>query len=138
MHFLYHLSKYHCVPSSTFWHMTRYVSEKAEIYLIGWLFGFFDMLTLFGLFNVEHNFFLSNHRVSNKYFYLIVICLHTVIWFHIFQSNNNNFHIIILFQVFQMIIWGQWLECLPMAQETWVQSQVESYQRLKKWYLMLL
>ena len=25
-----------------------------------------------------------------------------------------------------------WLECLPMAQETWVQSQVESYQRLKK------
>ena len=24
----------------------------------------------------------------------------------------------------------------PMARETWVQSQVESYQRLKKWYLM--
>ena len=24
-----------------------------------------------------------------------------------------------------------------MARETWVQSQVESYQRLKKWYLML-
>ena len=30
-----------------------------------------------------------------------------------------------------------WLECSPMARETWVQSQVESYQRLKKWYLML-
>ena len=28
------------------------------------------------------------------------------------------------------------LECSPMAWETWVQSQVESYQRLKKWYLM--
>ena len=27
--------------------------------------------------------------------------------------------------------------CLPMAQETRVQSQVESYQRLKKWYLIL-
>ena len=27
--------------------------------------------------------------------------------------------------------------CLPMVQETWVQSQVESYERLKKWYLML-
>ena len=27
-------------------------------------------------------------------------------------------------------------ECSPMARETWVQSQVESYQRLKKWYLM--
>ena len=25
---------------------------------------------------------------------------------------------------------------LPMAWETWVQSQVESYQRLKKWYLI--
>ena len=25
----------------------------------------------------------------------------------------------------------------PITRETWVQSQVESYQRLKKWYLML-
>ena len=25
-----------------------------------------------------------------------------------------------------------WVECLPMVQETRVQSQVESYQRLKK------
>ena len=30
-----------------------------------------------------------------------------------------------------------WLECSPMVWETRVQSQVESYQRLKKWYLML-
>ena len=28
------------------------------------------------------------------------------------------------------------LGCLPMARKTWVQSQVESYQRLKKWCLM--
>ena len=28
-------------------------------------------------------------------------------------------------------------ECSPMARETRVQSQVESYQRLKKWYLMI-
>ena len=28
------------------------------------------------------------------------------------------------------------LECSPIPRETWVQSQVESYQRLKKWYLM--
>ena len=28
------------------------------------------------------------------------------------------------------------VECSPMARETGVQSQVESYQRLKKWYLM--
>ena len=28
------------------------------------------------------------------------------------------------------------LECSPMAQETGVQSQIKSYQRLKKWYLI--
>ena len=31
---------------------------------------------------------------------------------------------------------AQRLECSPMARETWVQSQVESYQRLKKWNLI--
>ena len=30
----------------------------------------------------------------------------------------------------------QWVECLLMVWETRVQSQVESYQRLEKWYLM--
>ena len=31
---------------------------------------------------------------------------------------------------------AQWVECSPMVRERGVQSQVESYQRLKKWYLM--
>ena len=35
-----------------------------------------------------------------------------------------------------LLYFGQRLECSPIARETWVQSQVESYQRLKKWYLM--
>ena len=30
------------------------------------------------------------------------------------------------------------IECSPMTREAGVQSQVESYQRLKKWYLMVL
>ena len=30
----------------------------------------------------------------------------------------------------------KWVECSPMVREMWVQSQVESYQRLKKWYLI--
>ena len=37
--------------------------------------------------------------------------------------------------------WGSkifWVECSPMVQETWVQSQVTSYQRLLKWYLIPL
>ena len=29
-----------------------------------------------------------------------------------------------------------WVECLPIVWETEVQSQVKSYQRLKKWYLI--
>ena len=28
------------------------------------------------------------------------------------------------------------VECSPLVQETWVHSQVESYQNSKKWYLM--
>ena len=31
---------------------------------------------------------------------------------------------------------SKWLGCSPMVLETEVQSQVESYQRLNKWYLM--
>ena len=29
-----------------------------------------------------------------------------------------------------------YIECSPVVRETGFQSQVESYQRLKKWYLM--
>ena len=29
-----------------------------------------------------------------------------------------------------------WVECSAMVRETWVQSQVASYQRLEKWYLI--
>ena len=31
---------------------------------------------------------------------------------------------------------AKWLEYLPMTQETGIQTQIDSYQRLKKWYLM--
>ena len=43
--------------------------------------------------------------------------------------------------VYKVEVWtgslAKWVECLPMVWETWVQSQVESYQRLLKWYLIL-
>ena len=32
--------------------------------------------------------------------------------------------------------WFRWVECSPTARETRVQSQIESYQILKKWYSM--
>ena len=44
---------------------------------------------------------------------------------HHFQSNT-----LVLFGLAKSV------ECSPMARETWVQFQVKSYQRLKKWYLM--
>ena len=68
------------------------------------------------------------------------------------NSTNNN---VVLFFVsdfkivchknYQSLIRMLWIkkdkyfasvECSLMARETWIQSQVESYQRLKKWYLV--
>ena len=43
---------------------------------------------------------------------------------------NNFIDILVL-----CFLYLTWLECLPMARETWVQSQVASYQRLKKMVL---
>ena len=46
-----------------------------------------------------------NQFFSHKYSYLIVICVHTVIWFQVFLFNANNLRTIIFFQVFQAIRW---------------------------------
>ena len=58
-----------------------------------------------------------------------------IIWFMAFARMETStyycpaaFHFALLFT--NHCIWWR------MARETWVQSQVESYQRLKKWYLM--
>ena len=42
------------------------------------------------------------------------------------SSNSSNFDGL-----------KDWVECSPMVRKTWVQSQVASYQRLLKWYLIL-
>ena len=38
---------------------------------------------------------------------------------------------------YKYICTHEWAECMPMAKETKVHSKVESYQGLKKWYLIL-
>ena len=38
--------------------------------------------------------------------------------------------------IFRMSTLALWVECSPMARETGIQSLVESYQRLKKWFLI--
>ena len=35
------------------------------------------------------------------YFYLIIICLHTVIWFQVLLSNTKNLQTIIWFHLFE-------------------------------------
>ena len=50
-------------------------------------------------------------------------------------SSSNSFHLS-QSNIPMMIIINQWVECSPMVQETWLQSQVASYQRLLKWYLI--
>ena len=50
-----------------------------------------------------------------------------------FSQNVNQFAKY-LYQI--GIFTGKWLECSPMTRKTCVQSQVESYWRLKKWYMM--
>ncbi len=43
-----------------------------------------------------------------------------------------NFYLVVIIIIYNT---AKWLECLLMAQGTWVQSQVESYQKLKKMLL---
>ena len=60
------------------------------------------------------------------------------------EMSSSSDTLWVLLDRFASVVWSTALkslayrvECLPMAQETGVQSQVESYQRLKKWYLIL-
>ena len=53
-------------------------------------------------------------------------------WF--FKTFNFIFDSYFLF--FTSIALAWWVECSPMVRETGVQSRIETYQRLKKWYLI--
>ena len=55
------------------------------------------------------------------------------------RHTHTYIHIYIYIYIYIYInvsSWAKWAQCLPMSQETGVQSQVESYQRLKKWYVI--
>ena len=77
----------------------------------------------------------------NIYIYIYIyirICIYTNIYIYIPVSIYlfNSVHISIDNYIYITGTLAQRLECSPMARETWVQSQVESYQRLQKWYLI--
>ena len=56
-----------------------------------------------------------NYKYVSQYIYIYI-------YMYIFIEINRT------------LAW--WFECLPMPRETWVPSQVRSFQSLKKWYLM--
>ena len=59
--------------------------------------------------------------------------------FFVSLSNSNAPNQSLIFFTYIYIYIGslaKWVECSPMVRETWVQSQVASYQRLLKWYLI--
>ena len=111
------------------------------------LIDFNGMSTHLGLFNV------MNHIYCKLIFTIFWCCfflrvfthsyissipntnnLHTVEGFHEFKSITDNYTIQII--CLHTVSLAKWVECLPLSRETRVQSQVESYQRLKKWNLI--
>ena len=85
------------------------------------------------------------HCSSSWYITLFINSLERNRWIHAFKTLgisvkslvqdlnlNHQFHF--LWENKYTLV--SCVECLPMAWETGVQSQVESYQRLKKWYLI--
>ena len=69
-------------------------------------------------------YYLFTHKVVNL---KKTFCIKYFFYFIYFSKNN----------FFETGSWAQWIECLPKFRETGIQSQVQSYQRLKKkWYLI--
>ena len=66
------------------------------------------------------------------YFFPLIFILYIICRTNILYSYFQNFKLINKDQTLLL----KCIECSPTAREIWVQSQVESYQRLKKWYLM--
>ena len=56
---------------------------------------------------------------------------------HTRTHTHTHTHICIYIYIYTSPL-AYWVEGLPMACETGIQSQVESYKRLKKWYLIPL
>ena len=53
---------------------------------------------------------------------------------HLFLSVCQEYFIFIFY--FIVVPLADWIDCSPIVRETRVQSLVDSYQRLQKWYLM--
>ena len=52
------------------------------------------------------------------------------------ENTSLNYESCVSLLLVYVLDIGMRVRVFPMAQEIWVQSLVETYQRLKKWYLM--
>ena len=76
----------------------------------------------------------------------VCVCVSVYIYLYIYTHSHTHTHTYIYIYVcvcecvyiYIYIYWlNEYVDCSPMVQETGVRSQVESYRRLKKWYLIL-
>ena len=75
--------------------------------------------------------FLRQSLVSRRFFFNLMFPF-LFFFFHLCLFGGICIQHSQVLVIYLTLAW--WLECSPMARETGVQSQVESYQRLKKWY----
>ena len=96
-----------------------------------------EMLYVFEI-NFEHKLhhtdFTQNARDTNRMnLFFISVLLKKSITYNLEDTISDIYQFPDEIKNNRILCWHS-----PMARETWVQSQVESYRRLKKWYLMLL
>ena len=60
---------------------------------------------------------------------------------HLRYANLNIFALSMIVGIsikkYSLLLIVEWVECSPTVRKTWFQSQVASYQKLLKWYLIL-
>ena len=67
---------------------------------------------------------------------MIVVAYFFLVAFFFQNKSKHSVNIDVVVPVLEVFWFSKRIECLPMVRKTWVQSQVGSYQRLLKWYLI--
>ena len=87
----------------------------------------------------EHLYLRSWVCISVSIYECVYLCLRVYMSINVFKCVYLSAYECVYLYLFMGVYTGPfalWVECSPIARETRVQSQVESYQRLKNWYLI--
>ena len=99
------ISTHYGLFNAKIWLISKYLIIIIIIYILVWLGLFNGISTHYGLFNAKiwliskclimiiyfFNISLQSYFFSCTFLFMIIICLHTVIWFQRFLSNTNNY-----------------------------------------------